>query len=250
MGIFDKIIARSKANETNVRAEEPKAINNSEAAVESIEDFPLAPVEFDDDSVASAVARKPEKTKKEPTEAKKKTTEVKKEPPQKPSALQLSTKRLLKLQNELKNLTVMQVEKSDGDIIPEGTITGKFEIERAMDSKRWVFNLLTTGNNTIAESRAYSSVCAVMNGIHSVIANADKASVEDQTLKKAEILSFPKWVIYLDNSERYNFILYASNGNSIVHSHGYSNKVGCKKGIESVIKACKNPMIEKTYLHH
>jgi uncharacterized protein YegP (UPF0339 family) len=83
-----------------------------------------------------------------------------------------------------------------------------------------------------------------------VIANAKKASIEDQTLKKAEILSFPKWVIYLDNSEKFNFILYASNGNPVIHSHGYANKVNCKKGIDSVIRACKNPMIEKTYLHH
>lgn len=166
------------------------------------------------------------------------------------SGLQRSANKLLRMQSELKGLSVMQVESNDGDIVPEGIITGKFDIERTLDSKRWLFNLLTTSGNVIATSRVYSSIAAVMGGIHSVIANSEKASLEDQTLKKAEIRSFPKWVIYLDNRERYNFILYASNGNPVVHSHGYSSKSYCKKGIESVIDACKNPMIEKTYLHH
>lgn len=245
MGLFDKILAKNKADKAYLRDDEPNEIEAIEPDNQIIEDFPLAPVVFDEDEdiVTNTVIQKPREKKKAPTE-------IKKEPPKKPSVLQLSTKKLLKLQNELKNLTVLQVEKSDGDIIPEGTITGKFDIERTMDSKRWLFNLLTTTNNVIGESRAYSSVSAVMNGIHSVIVNAEKAAVEDQTLKKSEILSFPKWVIYLDNADRFNFILYASNGNPLIHSHGYANKVSCKKGIESVIKACKNPMIEKTYLHH
>lgn len=178
------------------------------------------------------------------------TGEIKKEPLQKPSSLLLSAKKLQRLGSELKSLTVRQVENADGDIIPEGIISGKFEIERTLDSKRWLFNLLTPGNNVIATSRVYSSVAAAMHGIESVIANSKIADVEDQTLKKAEIRSFPKWVIYVDNAEKCNFILYASNGNPIIHSHGYSSKQGCKKGIESVISACKNPMIEKTYLHH
>ena len=244
MGLFDKILAKSKANKDYLTYGEAENVEATEPTKEEVEDFPLAPVIFDDER---AVAPKISQRGTEKTKA---PTETKKEPLKKPSALELSTKKLLRLQNELKGLTVMQVEKYDGDIIPEGIITGKFEIERTMDSKRWLFNLLTTTNNVIGESRAYSSISSVMSGIHSVIANAGKASIEDQTIKKAEIPSFPKWEIYLDNSEKFNFILYASNGNPVIHSHGYKNKVNCKKGIEGIIKACKNPMIEKTYLHH
>jgi uncharacterized protein YegP (UPF0339 family) len=244
MGLFDKILAKRKADKDYLNYDETENVKATEPTEEETEDFPLAPVIFDDETaIAPKISHKR-------TENTKNTTEEKKNPPKKPSVLELSTKKLLKLQNELKGLAVLQVEKYDGDIIPEGIITGKFEIERTMDSKRWIFNLLTTTNNVIGESRAYSSVSSVMNGIHSVIANSKKASIEDQTLKKAEILSFPKWVIYLDNSEKFNFILYASNGNPVIHSHGYANKVNCKKGIDSVIRACKNPMIEKTYLHH
>ena len=244
MGLFDKILARSKANEaTALAALENDTVDAASADV-TIEDFPLAPVELDDGSSATHTdIPKIQRERNLPMKAAK-------EPEKKPSALELSAKKLLKLQNELKNLTVMQVENFDGDIIPKGVISGKFEIERALDSKRWYFNLLTSGGNIIGASRPYSSVAAAMNGINSVIANAKKAAVEDQTLKKAEILPFPKWVIYLDSKERFNFILYASNGNPVIHSHGYANKQSCKKGIDSIIGACKNPMIEKTYLHH
>lgn len=166
------------------------------------------------------------------------------------SSLLLSAKRLQRLGDELKELAVLQVEQRDEDVIPEGSVSGKFEIECALDSKRWLFNLLSTGNNIIATSRVYSSVAAAMRGIQDVIENAKSAAFEDQTLKKAEIRAFPKWVIYFDNAGKYNFILYASNGNPVVHSHGYSSKQSCRKGIDDVIYACKNPMIEKTYLHH
>ena len=246
MGLFNKILSKNKGIEDTVSIDSPKDTFVAEESITAIADVPLAPVEFDYEvTVPMAHSAKTPKIKKEV-----KAQVATKDPEKKPSALQLSTKKLLKLQNELKNLTVMQVEKQDGDIIPEGIITGKFDIERALDSKRWFFNLLTNGGSVIGASRPYSSVTAVMNGISSVISNAYKASVEDQTLKRAEILPFPKWVIYLDNNEKFNFILYASNGNPVIHSHGYSSKQGCKKGIEGIIAACKNPMIEKTYLHH
>lgn len=163
---------------------------------------------------------------------------------------QLALRRLIKAYEDLKNTPILQVEKCSGDLIPDGIITGKFEIERAMDSKKLFFNLLAPNHTIIATSQNYSSISAAMRGINSVINNASKAPVEDQTLKKAEILSFPKWVIYLDNSDKYGFILYAANGSSVAHSQGYTTKMNCKKGIESVVKSCANAMIEKTYLHH
>ena len=244
MGLFDKILNKSKSNDADALIEAADDTVNADDANVTLYDFPLAPVELDDESSDThTYAPKIKDERKLPEKAKR-------EPDKKPSALELSAKKLLKLQNELKNLTVMQVEQFDGDIIPEGIISGKFEIERALDSKRWYFNLLTNGGNIIGSSRPYSSVSVAMNGINSVISNAKKAAIEDQTLKKAEILPFPKWVIYLDNNERFNFILYAPGGNAVIHSHGYASKQSCKKGIENVIGACKNPMIEKTYLHH
>ena len=240
MGLLEKILAKDRANEAISIIAESKAEVCESADDISIEDFPLAPVEFDGATFNTLHTLRKENSAKRD----------KKENAQGQNALKLSTKSLLKLQDELKNLTVMQVEKLDGDIIPKGIITGKFEIERTMDSKRWLFSLMGNNGSALATSRVYSAVSAAMNGIQSVIANAKKAPIEDQTLKTKEILPFPKWVIYLDTKERFNFILYASNGNSVIHSHGYSSKSAAKKGIESVIGACKNPMIEKTYLHN
>lgn len=240
MGLLEKILAKNRADEAISIITESEAEVRDSADDISIEDFPLAPVEFDDATLNALHALRKEKSAKGD----------KKEAAQRPNALNLSAKSLLKLQDELKNLTVMQVEKLDGDIIPEGIITGKFEIERTMDSKRWLFSLMGNNGSALATSRVYSAVSAAMNGIQSVIDNAKNAPIEDQTLKKKEILPFPKWVIYLDTKERFNFILYASNGNPVIHSHGYSSKPAAKKGIESVIGACKNPMIEKTYLHN
>ena len=243
MGLLDKLLLKGKKSKSIEAVENQSSVITTKTQDENIGDFPSPTVEFDDNipttSEISSMLKK----------AKQIHIESNTDNMQKPSALALSAKRLLKLQNELKSLTVMQVENPDDDIIPEGIITGKFEIERAIDTKRWLFNLLVNNNNTVATSRVYSSVDAVMHGIQNVIVNAKKAPIEDQTLKKPEILPFPKWVIYLDNKERYNFILYTSNGNPTIHSHGYSSKPGCKKGIEGVIDACKNPMIEKTYLH-
>lgn len=242
MGLLEKFLLKGKSADAPMVLED-EVLENTQSEID-IEDFPLAPVEFDDDIQRSII------TPKKSAHIDKIGERAIKEPSERVTALQLSTKKLMKMQNELKNLRVMQVENIDGDIIPEGIISGKFEIERSLDSKRWYFELLTNGGNVIGASKPYSSVSVAMNGINSVIANAKKASVEDQTLKRPEILPFPKWVIYLDNKERFNFILYASNGNAVIHSHGYENKQSCKKGINSVIGTCKNPMIEKTYLHH
>lgn len=242
MGLFEKILLKNKEADAPM-VQEDETIENTHPKI-NIEDFPLAPVEFDDDIQGSIIT--PKKTEHRINIGER----APREPSERVTALQLSTKKLMKMQNDLKNLKVMQVENVDGDIIPEGIISGKFEIERSLDSKRWYFNLLSSGGNIIGASKPYSSVSAAMGGINSVIANAKGASIEDQTLKRPEILPFPKWVIYIDNKERFNFILYASNGNAVIHSHGYATKQSCKKGIDNVIGACKNPMIEKTYLHH
>ena len=168
----------------------------------------------------------------------------------KTSDLEAARRSLLRFAGELKSASVAQVE-NDGDIIPEGVITGKFGIERSMDSKRLHFQVYTHYNALIATSPSYSSISAVMDGIQSVIKNAKIAKVEDQTIPGREILPFPKWVIHLDHGDRYGFILYSEKGKSLIHLHGYCDtKSLCKRGIDTIIRICKNPMIEKTYLHH
>lgn len=164
---------------------------------------------------------------------------------------ELALRRLLKAYEDLKNTVILQVDRVPRtiikEIIPEGKITGKFEIKKTKDG-RLMFNLLASNHMVVATSQTYSSISAVMTGINSIINNAAKAPLEDQTLKNVETLSFPKWVLYLDNGGEYRFNLYAANGSSVAHSEGYTTKINCKKGIDSVIKSCSNAAIDKTYL--
>ncbi len=123
---------------------------------------------------------------------------------------------------------------------------GKFEIKKAKDG-RFVFNLYASNHVIIATSQVYSSSTSALNGVRSVVANAT-APIEDQTLKHAEILTYPKWEIYEDKGGQYRFRLYASNGSCICHSQGYTSKANCKSGIESIIKTVPDATIEKIYL--
>lgn len=124
---------------------------------------------------------------------------------------------------------------------------GKFDLKKSKDG-RFVFNLLAANRVIVATSQVYSSSAAAMNGIHSVIANAEKAPVEDQTLKNYTPLGYPKWEIYLDKGNQYRFRLNASNGSCICHSQGYTTKASCKNGIESIIRTAKDADTEKSYL--
>ena len=126
--------------------------------------------------------------------------------------------------------------------------TGKFEINKSKDGKKFFFNLYASNKVGIATSQMYSSAQSAMNGVKSVIANAESAPIEDQSLKKHESLPYPKWEIYVDNGGKYRFRLNASNGSCVCHSQGYTTKTACKNGIDSIIKSSRNAEIEKTYI--
>jgi len=124
---------------------------------------------------------------------------------------------------------------------------GAFDIKKSKDG-RFVFNLYAANRVIVATSQIYSSAQSAITGIKSVIANAERAAIEDQTLKKPVLQGFPKWEIYLDKGGQYRFRLYATNGSCVLHSQGYTQKSTCKKGIESVIRTAKNAQIDKSYL--
>ncbi len=125
--------------------------------------------------------------------------------------------------------------------------TGRFELKKSKDG-RFVFNLYASNGNIIATSQVYSSSSSAVNGIKSVIANAERAQIEDQTVKNTVPIPYPKWEIYLDKSGEYRFRLSASNGSCICHSQGYTAKSSCKNGIDSIRRFAKNSEIEKTYI--
>ncbi|MBQ8688820.1 MAG: YegP family protein [Clostridia bacterium] len=124
---------------------------------------------------------------------------------------------------------------------------GAFDIKKSKDG-RFVFNLYAANRVIVATSQIYSSSQAAITGIKSVIANAERASIEDKTLKSFTPQPFPKWEIYIDRGGQFRWRLLATNGNCILHSQGYTQKSTCKKGIESVIRTAKSAQIDKSYL--
>ena len=139
------------------------------------------------------------------------------------------------------------IDKTDEDE-KNDAITGKFEINRSKDGKKYFFNLYASNKIGIATSQMYSSAQSALIGVKSVISNAANAPVEDQTLKTFETLPFPKWIIYIDKGGKYRFHLSAANGSNVCHSQGYTTKSACKNGIDSVIRSSRNAVIDKTYL--
>ena len=127
-------------------------------------------------------------------------------------------------------------------------ITGRFEINKSKDGKKYFFNLYASNKVGIATSQMYSSSQSALIGVKSVIANAKSAPIEDQTLKSFEPLGFPKWIIYVDKGGKYRFHLAAANGSNVCHSQGYTTKKACKNGIDSIIRSSTNPVIDKDYL--
>ena len=136
---------------------------------------------------------------------------------------------------------------SDQTVAKLNTQSGFFEIKKSKDD-RFVFNLYASNKIIIATSQIYSSSQSALNGANSVIANAEKANIEDQTLKNYTTMSYPKWEIYKDKAGEYRFRLSASNGNCICHSQGYTSKANCKNGIDSIIRTVKTAKIDKAYL--
>ena len=126
--------------------------------------------------------------------------------------------------------------------------SGAFDVKKSRDG-RYVFNLIASNKMTVATSRVYSSATNALGGINSVIANAERACIEDQSLKQFVRQPFPKWEIYIDKEGKFRFRLRASNGTTILRSQGYTQKTACKNGIDSVIRHAKSAKIDKTYLN-
>lgn len=129
---------------------------------------------------------------------------------------------------------------------------GKFVIKKT-PSGGFNFSLYAANMEKIAvSSQIYTTKAACKNGMASVGKNAVKCvedgKIEDQTLKKVESKTCPKFEIYLDKAGLYRYRLIASNGESIAMSEeGYKSKSGCLNGIKSVsINAPDAEIVDET----
>ena len=132
--------------------------------------------------------------------------------------------------------------KEDETVIVEGEgkTHGKYVIKKT-DKGNFVFKLYSSNYRVVAiGAQAYTTLGAAKIGIQSIINNAEKAPVENQTLKKYEVEKFPKWEIYQDKKGEYRLRLFATNGNLIATTNdGYTDITGAKNGIAAVARANK-----------
>ena len=120
---------------------------------------------------------------------------------------------------------------------------GKFLVKKTNTGIK--FDLKAGNGEVIATSEVYKTKGACLNGVKSVIANAPKANIEDQTAEGFEKAKHPKFEIYTDKAGEFRFRLKATNGQIIATSEGYNAKAGCLNGIESVRKNAAEGKIEE-----
>ena len=101
------------------------------------------------------------------------------------------------------------------------------------------FRLKASNKETIAVSEGiYKDTSSCKRGIQSVINFCNTDKIEDQTLVRGyDVLTNPKFVIYLDKQGKFRYRLFANNGNLLcISEEGYASKASCKAGIASVGK--------------
>lgn len=282
MGLFSKLFGKKKdikgVNEFNVS--ENKAKVEKKTVVAPVEDDAapktsavikpevVIPEKAKEEKAASPVTEEKPKEVKKPAEADRKKvtnseakTDVKTEPKktvkteeksnskanEKPTAKAASKATEKPTAKAASKATERPAEKAEAPTKDVKARTGRFEIKKTKDG-RFVFNLYAPNHVIVATSQVYSSSTAAVNGIKSIINNAEKAPIEDNSLKNPVEQPFPKWEMYIDKGGQYRFRLFASNGSCVVHSQGYTAKNSCKKGIDSIIKCASDAEIDKSYL--
>lgn len=107
------------------------------------------------------------------------------------------------------------------------------------------FDLRSSNGQTIATSEIYSAPAACRKGIESVRKCAPIAKLEDRTEPDYQVLSHPKFEMYVDKAGQFRFRLKARNGKVIAVSEGYTTKAGCENGIESVRSNAADAAVEE-----
>ena len=166
-----------------------------------------------------------------------KTPKAQKETPVKETAVKESP---VKEDNAPKATKTVEKDEETVLVEGEGKVHGKYVIKKT-DKGNFVFKLFSSNYRVVAiGAQAYTTLGAAKIGVQSIINNAEKAPVENQTLKNYETLKFPKWEIYLDKKGEYRLRLYATNGSLIATTNdGYADISGAKNGIAAVARASK-----------
>lgn len=191
----------------------------------------------DEKKVAKATDKTTKPVQEEKPVKATKTSKAQKETPVKETAVKESP---VKEDNAPKATKTVEKDEETVLVEGEGKVHGKYVIKKT-DKGNFVFKLFSSNYRVVAiGAQAYTTLGAAKIGVQSIINNAEKAPVENQTLKNYETLKFPKWEIYLDKKGEYRLRLYATNGSLIATTNdGYADISGAKNGIAAVARASK-----------
>ena len=126
-----------------------------------------------------------------------------------------------------------------GSFIIKKTPTGGFH-----------FGLIASNGEKIATAtQVYATKASCKSGINSVIKTSiiciEEDKIEDNTLKKPEAKTCPKFEIYFDKANMYRYRLIASNGECVaISEEGYKSKNGVLNGIKSVATTSQDAKID------
>ncbi len=244
MGIFSKLFKKKEEDKYDFQAEYLK---------EEKEKSKSAPKKKAAEAPAKKAesAKAPAKADAKKAEAPAKKTETSKAPVKKaaPLAAEKPAAKAEAPKEEMPSEEAIDAVLENTETLEsKSTRNGNFDVKKAQDG-RFFFALYASNRQEIARSQMYSSSTSAVNGIKSVIANSPKAEITDISLKNPTTAAFPKWEIYLDRAGQYRFRLYASNGNCVCHSHGYTTRQTCKGGIESIKRFAQDAEVNKLYLN-
>ncbi|MFI3229073.1 MAG: DUF1508 domain-containing protein [Bacillota bacterium] len=119
---------------------------------------------------------------------------------------------------------------------PKGTrtLSGYVQIYKDKGGK-FRFRIKSSNKGIVAHSQGYTTKSACKNGIKAV-ANASLTAPTVDTTKSDYVVTIGKaaFEIFRDVNGKYYFRLRAANTSNVLSSQGYSSKVNCVNGIESV----------------
>ena len=98
------------------------------------------------------------------------------------------------------------------------------------------FRFKSSNSETVGHSQGYTTKAACKNGINAVINACKTAETVDTTKDENYVASIGRTVfeIYRDNERKFRFRLTAANASNILASQGYTSKINCINGTESV----------------
>lgn len=220
-----------KQSQANIQAAPKKTTSKKSTKVEDTK----TPTE--EKKVAKATDKTTKPVQEEKNVKATKTSKAQKETPVKETAVKETP---VKEEKALKATKAVEKDEETVLVEGEGKVHGKYVIKKT-DKGNFVFKLFSSNYRVVAiGAQAYTTLGAAKIGVQSIISNAEKAPVENQTLKNYETLKFPKWEIYLDKKGEYRLRLYATNGSLIATTNdGYADISGAKNGIAAVARASK-----------